>query len=191
MLRTFPTSSRSFKSARLALNKDPAHWSPVARVVASQIPRCISSSEKNHGLRFEGILEINLQGNRPPMAKNRQIRLLERAQSSGPFNSFRILHGRLTRSESAPCRHGEAPAAEHSIWAMPLQIPRVRPQASYLKESATRVRNAATFPFSTFMSILVTSATRRSRNEPAAVSTALRPASSHDVSLTPTTSTIL
>ena len=41
------------------------------------------------------------------------------------------------------------------------------------------------------MSILVTSATRRSRNEPAAVSTALRPASSHDVSLTPTTSTIL
>jgi hypothetical protein len=88
------------------------------------------------------------------MVKNRQIRLLERAQSSSPFNSFRILHGRLNRSESAPCRHGEAPAAEHSIWAMPLRIPRVRPQASYLKESATRVRNAATFPFSTFMSIL-------------------------------------
>ena len=55
---------------------------------------------------------------------------------------------------------------------------RVRPQASYLKESATRVRNPATLPFSTFISILVTSATRRSRNEPAAVSTALRPASS-------------
>jgi hypothetical protein len=30
------------------------HWSPVARVVASQIARSISSSEKNHGLRFEG-----------------------------------------------------------------------------------------------------------------------------------------
>jgi len=29
------------------------------------------------------------------MVKNRQIRLLERAQSSSPFNSFRILHGRL------------------------------------------------------------------------------------------------
>src|SRR6516164_7570585 len=130
-------------------------------------------------------------GQPAPKAKIRQIRLLERAQSSSPFNSFRILHGRLNRSESAPCRHGEAPAAEHSIGAMPLRIPRVRPQASYLKESATRVRNAATFPFSTFMSILVTSATRRSRNEPAAVSTALRPASSHDVSLTPTTSTIL
>jgi len=57
-------------------------------VVASQIPRSISSSEKNHGLRFEGILKIDLQGNRAPKAKNRQIRLLERAQSSSPFNSF-------------------------------------------------------------------------------------------------------
>jgi len=60
-----------------------------------------------------------------------------------------------------------------------------------LKESETRVRNAATLPSSTFMSIFVTSATRRSRSEPAAVSTAARPASSHDFSLTPTTSTIL
>jgi hypothetical protein len=41
------------------------------------------------------------------------------------------------------------------------------------------------------MSIFVTSATRKSRNEPAAVSTARRPASSQDLSLTPTTSTIL
>ena len=36
-------------------------------------------------------------------------------------------------------------------------------QASYLNESATRVRNAVTLPLSTFMSIRVTSATRRSR----------------------------
>jgi ABC transporter substrate binding protein len=63
-------------------------------------------------------------------------------------------------------------------------------QDSYLNERATRVRNAVTFPFSTLMSILVTSATRKSRSEPAAVSTAFRPASSHDFSLTPTTSTI-
>jgi hypothetical protein len=60
--------------------------------------------------------------------------------------------------------------------------------ASYLKDRATRVRNAVTFPLSTFISILVTSATRRSRSELAAVSTALRPASSQDSSLTPTTS---
>jgi ATP-dependent DNA ligase len=33
------------------------------------------------------------------MVKNRQIRLLERAQSSSPFNSFRILHGRLEKSD--------------------------------------------------------------------------------------------
>ena len=46
-----------------------------------------------------------------------------------------------------------------------------------------------TFPSSTVMSSFVTSATRRSRNEPAAVSTAFRPASSQDFSLTPTTST--
>src|SRR5262249_62003452 len=58
---------------------DPAHWSPVARVVASQIPRSISSSEKNQN-RFAR--------KSPPKAKNRQIRLLERAQSSSHFNSF-------------------------------------------------------------------------------------------------------
>jgi len=57
-------------------------------MVASQIPRSISSSEKNHGLRFEGILKFDLQGNRPPKAKNRQIRLLKRAQSFTPFNGF-------------------------------------------------------------------------------------------------------
>src|SRR5215218_9468213 len=64
-------------------------------------------------------------------------------------------------------------------------------QDSYLNERETRVRNAATLPFSTFMSIFVTSATRKSRNDSAAVSTARRPASSHEVLLTPTTSTIL
>ena len=60
-----------------------------------------------------------------------------------------------------------------------------RGQASYLKDRDTRVRKAATLPSSTFMSSFITSATRRSRGEPAAVSTALRPASSHDTSLTP------
>src|SRR5262249_34664870 len=64
-------------------------------------PRSIGSSEKNHSLRFEGILKIDLQGNRTPMVKNRQIRLLERAQSSSPFNSFRILHGRLISEVTA------------------------------------------------------------------------------------------
>ena len=65
-----------------------------------------------------------------------------------------------------------------------------RDHASYLNESATRVRKAVTFPLSTLMSILVTSATRRSRKELEAVATAMRPASSHDFSLTPTTSII-
>ena len=53
-------------------------------------------------------------------------------------------------------------------------------QASYLNERETRVRNAVTLPFSTFMSILVTSATLKSLSELAAISTALRPASSQD-----------
>ena len=63
-----------------------------------------------------------------------------------------------------------------SVWRA-LLAPRLRVsnQASYLKESATRVRNAVTFPPSTFMSILTTSATRRSRIELAAISTARRP----------------
>src|SRR4051812_38126357 len=43
-------------------------------------------------------------------------------------------------------------------------------QGSYLNDSDTRVRNAATLPSSTFMSILVTSATRRSRSDSLAVS---------------------
>jgi len=51
-------------------------------------PRSVGSSEKNHGLRFEGILKIDLQGNRTPKAKIRQIRLLVRAQSFSPFNGF-------------------------------------------------------------------------------------------------------
>src|SRR6516162_1073254 len=42
---------------------------PHSARVASHIPRSISSSEKNHGLRFEGILKIDLQGNRLPKAK--------------------------------------------------------------------------------------------------------------------------
>ena len=86
------------------------------------------------------------------------------------------------------CRQSRSPSSLRAA-------ARVRPswrsdQDSYLNESATRVRNAVTFPFSTLMSIFVTSATRKSRSEPAAVSTAFRPASSHDFSLTPTTSTI-
>src|SRR5262249_8180112 len=76
---------------------------------------------------------------------------------------------------------------------MPAHKPAVcaRHQASYLNDSDTRVRNATTLPSSTLMSIFVTSATRKSRSEPAAVCTAFRPASSHDVWLTPTTSPIL
>src|SRR5262245_10932906 len=59
---------------------------------------------------------------------------------------------------------------------------------SYLKESWTRVRKATTFPPSTLMSILATSAMRRSRSDLEAVSTALRAASSQDVVLVPMTS---
>src|SRR5262249_36265857 len=53
-------------------------------------PRSITSSEKNHGLRFEGILKIDLQGNRPPKAKNRQIRLLCAGQLTAPYHCLLI-----------------------------------------------------------------------------------------------------
>ena len=49
-----------------------------------------------------------------------------------------------------------------------------------MNDRATLVRNAVTFPSSTFISIFTTSATRKSRIEVAAVSTARRPASSQD-----------
>ena len=58
-------------------------------------------------------------------------------------------------------------------------------QASYLKDSETRARYATTLPSSTFMSSLLTSATRRSRNDFAAVSTALVAASPQDTVLVP------
>ena len=64
-------------------------------------------------------------------------------------------------------------------------------QASYLKDSSTRVRKATTFPFSTFMSCLTTSAMRRSRRVAAAAATALAAASSQDLGLVPITSTTL
>jgi hypothetical protein len=63
--------------------------------------------------------------------------------------------------------------------------------SSYLKDSATLVRNAVTLPSSTFTSIFVTSAMRKSRKDFAAVSTARFAASSQDTVLTPTTSTIV
>ena len=58
-----------------------------SRVVASQIHRSISSSAKNHGLRFEGILksickEIALQ-----KTKNPQIRMLEGDYIKAPVDS--------------------------------------------------------------------------------------------------------
>ena len=64
-------------------------------------------------------------------------------------------------------------------------------QPSYLKDSKTRVRYSLILPFSTFMSILTTSAMRKSRTVLAAVSTALPAASSHDCVLVPMTSMTL
>lgn len=58
-------------------------------------------------------------------------------------------------------------------------------QASYLNDSETRARKATTLPSSIFMSSFSISATRKSRSELAAVSTALRAASSHDFVLVP------
>src|SRR5258708_531926 len=39
----------------------------------------------------------NLQGNRPPKVKNRQIRLLQNTQPASPLKGFRVLHGRLAQ----------------------------------------------------------------------------------------------
>src|SRR5262249_25445471 len=66
-------------------------WACTTQILSDGGPSALPAQ------RFSSILKINLQGNRPPTVKNRQIRLLERAQSSSPFNSFRILHGRLNK----------------------------------------------------------------------------------------------
>src|SRR6266571_7567785 len=64
-------------------------------------------------------------------------------------------------------------------------------QLPYLKDNSTRVRYAFTLPCSTFKSCFTTSAIRRSRSVPDAVSTAFFAASSHDFVLVPITSTTL
>src|SRR5260370_31533724 len=64
-------------------------------------------------------------------------------------------------------------------------------QPSYLKDNCTRARYAFTLPFFTVTSVLTTSATRRSRSDRAAVSTAFLAASSHDFVLVPTISVTL
>src|SRR6267143_1821556 len=61
-------------------------------------------------------------------------------------------------------------------------------QPSYLNDSARRARNCTTLPSSIFTSSFSISAMRRSRKVPAAVLTALRTASSHEVPLVPITS---
>ena len=71
--------------------------------------------------------------------------------------------------------HPPASGGGYSGCASRAGSPSQRSEYSYLKESDTRVRNAATFPSSTFMSIFVTSATRRSRIELAAVWTCFGP----------------
>ena len=59
-------------------------------------------------------------------------------------------------------------------------------QTSYLKDNETFARKATTLPPSIFMSSLVTSATRRSRSDLAAVSTAVFAASeTHLITLRP------
>src|SRR5206468_9220219 len=62
----------------------------------------------------------------------------------------------------APSRHHLTAREGHDLMA----------QASYLNDNDTRARYATTLPPSTFMSSLDTSATRKSRNVAAAVSTA-------------------
>src|SRR2546421_46640 len=56
------------------------------------------SRAENHGWRFEGIPNLNLQENRPRSPNFRQIQSLEFLQFLLPVNRFGIFHGRqLTR----------------------------------------------------------------------------------------------
>jgi hypothetical protein len=77
----------------------PAHQHRLSAYIGPCIPNGLISHKHAVGVsvrkklqcRDSGFVQsskIDLQGNRPPKAKNRQIRLLEQAQSSSPFNSF-------------------------------------------------------------------------------------------------------
>src|SRR5258705_135374 len=90
-----------------------------------------------------------------------------RDRSSGPR-----LPGRLDDTNGQNCNlpRGNSPS---------------RLQASYLNDKDTLARYATTLPSSIFMSSLQTSATRRSRNDLAAVSTAPFAASSQEIGLVP------
>jgi hypothetical protein len=84
-------------------------------VAASQISRSISSSEKNHGLRFEGILKIQFarkspsKGQKPDILGARLIAFYEARLKPGEDISV-LLHDDARRKElSRRAWSGEEP----------------------------------------------------------------------------------
>src|SRR5437773_10734797 len=96
------------------------------------------------------------------------------------------------RLPSKSFRAGCARRREGTIWVPShifyLRVLAFAGGASYLKETLSRTRYLVTLPFSMVMSCRTTSATRRSRRDFDAVSTALLAAASQDVLLVPTSS---
>src|SRR6266849_3654698 len=97
----------------MALNRLHERKSPAPSVRARRITACDSRESS----------KSNLQGNRPPKVKNRQIRLLQNTQPASPLKGFRVLHGRQRSRALRP--------------ATPLR----RRQGKRLRTRALRLRN--------------------------------------------------
>src|SRR5262245_4949630 len=81
----------------LDLGDHPARLAPASCLIGeiSVEPAHLVWRSSDRALEQVESSKSNLQGNRPPKAKNRQIRLLQHTQSASPLKGFRILHGRL------------------------------------------------------------------------------------------------
>src|SRR5262249_23276050 len=85
----------------LDLGDHPARLAPASCLIGeiSVEPAHLVCRSSDRALEQVESSKSNLQGNRPPKAKNRQIRLLQHTQSASPLKGFRILQ-RLTSPEA-------------------------------------------------------------------------------------------
>src|SRR5262249_53478677 len=81
----------------LDLGDHPARLAPASCLIGeiSVEPAHLVWRSSDRALEQVESSKSNLQGNRPPKAKTRQIRLLQHTHSPSPLKGLRILHGRL------------------------------------------------------------------------------------------------
>src|SRR5258705_4228172 len=101
--------------------------SPPARRSRGRIePLRSRSGVQNHGLRFEGISNFNLQDNQRPSPNSRQIQSQRSPQFPLPINRFRIFHRRLATVAKKNFLHGVYQLSSVQYWTGSKEIQPIR-----------------------------------------------------------------